>query len=88
MRKLCFALKQSDETRLKKLNNSKTVISVLVTDITTNITKEYLSARSAALVLNVSSSIIMNKLKSNSIMSYKNRYLLKKTSLLAKRASY
>jgi len=79
VRKLCFALKQSDETRLKKLNSSKTAVSVLVTDITTNITKEYPSARSATLALNASNSI-MNKLKSNGIKPYKNRYLIKKNN--------
>lgn len=58
-----FALKQSDETRLKKLNSIKTAVSVLVTDITTNITKEYPSTRSAALALNASNSTIMNSLR-------------------------
>lgn len=72
--------KQSDETRLKKLNSSKTAVSIVVTDITTNITKEYPSARNAALALNVSNSTIMNKLRSNDMKPYKNRYLIRKNN--------
>lgn len=51
---------------------------VVVTDFTTGVTTEYLSARSAALALNASNSTVMNKLKGKNTKPYKGRYLIKK----------
>jgi len=55
--------KQSAEVRLKKLKGSPKAEPVLVTDLTTGVTTEYLSARNAGLALNASGNTVMNKLK-------------------------
>jgi len=55
--------KQSDLTRLKKLQSSSTAEPVLILDLNSGITTEYPSARNAAIAFNASNSTIMNKLR-------------------------
>lgn len=68
--------KRSLETRTKILASSPTAQSVLVTELETNTTTTYPSARKAAIALNVSNSTIMNKLNGKNTLPYKNRYLI------------
>lgn len=70
--------KQSDLTRLKKLQSSSTAEPVLILDLNSGITTEYPSARNAAIALNASNSTIMNKLNGKNDKPYKGRYVISK----------
>lgn len=70
--------KQSDLTRLKKLQSSSTAESVVVLDLNSGITTEYPSARNAAMALNSSNSTIMNKLNGKNDKPYKGIYVISK----------
>lgn len=70
--------KQSDLTRLKKLQSSSTAEPVLILDLNSGITTEYPSARNAAIALNASNSTIMNKLNGKNNKPYKGRYVISK----------
>ena len=64
------------DTRLKILSSSPSAQPVTVTDLESNTTTTYPSARKAALALKVSNSTIMNKLKGKNTRPYKNRFLI------------
>lgn len=64
------------DTGLNILSSSPSAQSVTVTDLESNTTTTYPSARKPALALQVSNSTIMNKLNGKNTLAYKNRYLI------------
>lgn len=69
--------KRSLATRAKILASSITAQAVEVTDIVTETTVTYPSARRAAMALNASNSTIMNKLNKKNSKLFRGRYVIK-----------
>lgn len=74
-----FVAKKSEISRFddNKLKPSPTAKSIIVLNLKTGESTSYPSARSAALVMNTSHSIIMNKLKNPNSKAYKGRYVIR-----------
>lgn len=70
--------KESYEVRFNKLLVSTVSVRIKVLYLKTGQITEYLSARSAGLVLNASSSTILNKIKGKNNKPYKGRYVISK----------
>jgi hypothetical protein len=75
-------------TANKNSHNQPTAIPVQVMDLKTGEITKYISARKAALALNISNSTVMKKLreKSGKPALYKNRYVFKVCECLANKS--
>nr|YP_009945109.1 GIY-YIG endonuclease [Monilinia laxa]QOE17473.1 GIY-YIG endonuclease [Monilinia laxa] len=64
-------------TRFKLLASTKTSQAVIVTDLISDVSTRYLSARRAADALGISNSTVKKKLNNKNTKAYKGRYVIK-----------